>query len=400
MKKKVFCGLNEGDELLRENTGLSKTFVPLQPIIKWPGGKETELPYIREYLPEKYNNFYEPFVGGGSVFMWMEANRYFVNDKSKELASLYNSISAQNDRFFSIVENISQSWKNELSFAKRNEKYLKLYLKFREGDVSRDSLVSTISGYLEKDKGKLLSCLSGFFSWHRDIFEKELFVNLCRKLQRMKKLESEKGNMPSGDVYDNIETAFMSALYMYFRALYNDKSLTSADEDLGTALFVFIRNYAYSGMFRYNDKGDFNVPYGGIAYNRKLMDKKQVYYRSQPVQERFARTTVYNCDFEEFFSKASPRKDDFIFLDPPYDSEFSTYARNVFGREDQERLADYLINRCKAQWMMIIKNTPFIKSLYENKGLNIQAFGKKYLVSFMNRNEKDVEHLIIMNYGK
>ena len=30
----------------------------------------------------------------------------------------------------------------------------------------------------------------------------------------------------------------------------------------------------------------------------------------------------------------------------------------------------------------------------------LQAFGKKYLVSFMNRNEKDVEHLIIMNYGK
>ena len=50
--------------------------------------------------------------------------------------------------------------------------------------------------------------------------------------------------------------------------------------------------------------------------------------------------------------------------------------------------------------MMIIKNTPFIMSLYKDKGLNIQAFDKKYLVSFMNRNDKDVEHLIIMNYDK
>ena len=48
--------------------------------------------------------------------------------------------------------------------------------------------------------------------------------------------------------------------------------------------------------------------------------------------------------------------------------------------------------------MMIIKNTDFIFSLYNQKGLNINSFDKKYLVSFMNRNDKDVEHLIITNY--
>ncbi len=40
---------------------------------------------------------------------------------------------------------------------------------------------------------------------------------------------------------------------------------------------------------------------------------------------------------------------------------------------------------------MIIKNTDFILELYKNKGLNIQSFDKKYLVSFMNRNDKDVD---------
>lgn len=48
--------------------------------------------------------------------------------------------------------------------------------------------------------------------------------------------------------------------------------------------------------------------------------------------------------------------------------------------------------------MMIIKNTDFIFELYNKKGLNIQIFDKKYLVSFMNRNDKDVEHLLITNY--
>ena len=90
--------------------------------------------------------------------------------------------------------------------------------------------------------------------------------------------------------------------------------------------------------------------------------------------------------------------DDFIFLDPPYDSEFSTYAKNEFTRKDQERLANYLINHCKAKWMMIIKNTDFIFDLYNDNGLNIQSFEKTYLVSFMNRNDKNVEHLLITNY--
>ena len=47
---------------------------------------------------------------------------------------------------------------------------------------------------------------------------------------------------------------------------------------------------------------------------------------------------------------------------------------------------------------MVIKYTPFIYDLYNRNGIIIQKFDKKYLVSFMNRNDKDVEHLIITNY--
>lgn len=370
----------------------------LHPIIKWPGGKETELSYIRQFMPKKFKNFYEPFVGGGSVFMAMNAHHFYINDKSEELISLYRSISTQDSDYFFIIETLSKSWTNMLDFVKENRKYIELYCDYRDEKISKNELLDKVKFFLENDKKELLKCIPSFFSWHRDVFEKELFVNVCRKLQRMKKIESEKGALPESDIFDNVETAFMSALYMYYRALYNDKNLTSSNEKIATVLFVFIRNYAYSGMFRYNDKGDFNVPYGGIAYNHKLMDKKQAYYKSSAVKKHFSETTIFNEDFEKFFLLAKPEEKDFVFLDPPYDSEFSTYAQNTFGKAEQKRLADYLIKDCKAKWMMIIKNTPYIMSLYENKGLNIQAFGKKYLVSFMNRNEKEVEHLIIMNY--
>ena len=88
---------------------------------------------------------------------------------------------------------------------------------------------------------------------------------------------------------------------------------------------------------------------------------------------------------------------DFIFLDPPYDTEFSTYAKNDFDKDDQIRLSKFL-KSTKAKFMLIIKNTDFIYNLYNNNGFYIKSFDKKYLVSFQNRNNKDVEHLIITNY--
>jgi DNA adenine methylase len=151
-------------------------------------------------------------------------------------------------------------------------------------------------------------------------------------------------------------------------------------------------------MFRYNSKGEFNVPYGGIAYNKKNFRKKIDYLKSEPLQELLSKTNIVNSDFQDFFNLYEPTEKDFIFLDPPYDTEFSTYAQNDFVKTDQKRLADFLINTCKAKWMMIIKNTDFIFDLYNHPKIKISTFDKTYLVSFMNRNDKNVEHLLITNY--
>ena len=232
---------------------------------------------------------------------------------------------------------------------------------------------------------------------NQNIFTKELVKNLSRKMLRMKVLEDKKHLLPEEDLYSNIETAIKSALYMYYRTLYN--GIGDEQPQLRTALFLFIRNYAYSGMFRYNDKGQFNVPYGGIAYNGKSMDSKLSYYKSSQLQRHFGKTTIYNLDFEDFIKKTKPGQDDFVFLDPPYDTEFSTYAKNEFTKESQARLADLMLHHCKAKWMLVIKDTDYIRSLYKNKeGINIRTFEKEYLVNFMNRNDKKAEHLLITNY--
>ena len=185
---------------------------------------------------------------------------------------------------------------------------------------------------------------------------------------------------------------------MYFRQLYNKPKKYNIDSKTYSSIYYFIRNYTYSGMFRYNSSGEFNVPYGGMGYNNNSLDKKVAYISSEPIQEKLQETEIECSDFYEFMSSKNLNVEDFIFLDPPYDTEFSTYDQNEFNANDQKRLADFLINEVSCKWMLVIKNTEFIHGLYDKPNINIQYFDKSYNVSFMNRNNRETEHLMITNY--
>lgn len=372
-------------------------YTGLSPIIKWPGGKEKELKNILPNVPT-FDRYFEPFVGGGSVFMAIQAKEYYINDFSTELISLYRSIATSDNNFFKHAQLIDATWKNAELFFHSNSSLIDLYIKYREQHISKEELKSHIHSFCIDKQSDILNIIGDFFASLPCVLLKEIETNLYRKMVRMHDLEIKKHILSDADVKDNIETAIKSAVYMNYRELYNIKDRHIIDSTLHTAIFLFIRNYAYSGMFRYSSKGAFNVPYGGIAYNNKLMAKKIHYYKSEELLNHFATTNIYNLDFEEFLRETKPTKDDFIFLDPPYDSEFSTYAQNTFTHADQERLANYMINECRAKWMMIIKFTDFIFNLYNKKGINIKSFDKEYIVSFMNRNEKKATHLLITNY--
>jgi DNA adenine methylase len=214
----------------------------------------------------------------------------------------------------------------------------------------------------------------------------------------MKRIEGKKGKLIEQDILANIESALKSAFYMHLRHLYNKTSKYKFPPGLAAAVFFFVRENAYASMFRYNSQGEFNVPYGGISYNRKDLIQKISYMQSPQVRHRLSNTIIENMDFEAFLQKYPPQPNDFIFLDPPYHSEFSTYTRNKFGLSDHERLASYLSDQCQAKFMLVIKSTEVILDLYSDKGFNIRAFNKRYLVSFQDRNDREAEHLIITNY--
>lgn len=285
--------------------------------------------------------------------MAFNAEYFFINDKSSELINLYKFISEKDESFYKWANGIASAWKNTFAYASLISLET-LFISFRNNEIAVKELKNKIENFVKENEQSILNNLPNIFTMNRNTFISEVKTNFTRKLQRMKKLEIEKWMLSDEDVKANIETAFMSALYMYFRNLYNDREI-QRNTELYTALFLFIRNYAYSGMFRYNDAGEFNVPYGGASYNSKTLAEKFDYYQSEKVLNKFSHTKIDNLDFEDFFRQNEPKENDFVFLDPPYDSEFSTYAQNNFTKADQARLAKYLCNECKAKWMMVIK---------------------------------------------
>ena len=371
----------------------------LSPILKWAGGKEQELKYIHPNIPKKIKNYYEPFIGGGAVYFSLHTEKLFINDKSDELISLYNSITSKDEKFFNVVNEMIHNWGLLEKIIENNSKlFIDKYVSYSQNKTDDATVKNWLTSFVLKHSEEFNGMFDTTFNVNIHNFLKEINKNIANKMKRMKKIEIDRGTLPENDILDNMESALKSAFYMHFRHLYNNIEKYKINDSFATAIFFFIRNYAYSGMFRYNKSGGFNVPYGGIGYNRKNLAKKVAYLQSEELIAHLKKTTIDNLDFEDFFKKNKPKKDDFIFLDPPYDSEFSTYAQNEFTREDQLRLANYLIDECKANWMMVIKNTDFIYGLYNKKGIYISSFDKKYLVSFQNRNDKKAEHLIITNY--
>ncbi|MDM8288886.1 Dam family site-specific DNA-(adenine-N6)-methyltransferase [Slackia piriformis] len=65
---------------------------PVHPFVKWAGGKRQLLGEIRARMPRSYDNYYEPFVGGGAVFFDLGPSKATINDINTSLINAYCQI--------------------------------------------------------------------------------------------------------------------------------------------------------------------------------------------------------------------------------------------------------------------------------------------------------------------
>ena len=76
------------------------------PFVKWAGGKRQLITQIRERMPEKYNDYYEPFVGGGAVIFELLPANALINDINKALINTYKTICNELDDFLKEVNRL------------------------------------------------------------------------------------------------------------------------------------------------------------------------------------------------------------------------------------------------------------------------------------------------------
>lgn len=83
------------------------------PFVKWAGGKRQLLSKIQERIPENYNHYFEPFVGGGAVFFGTQPSKALINDINKALVNTYQRICDSPKEFLSEVNKIdSEMWED------------------------------------------------------------------------------------------------------------------------------------------------------------------------------------------------------------------------------------------------------------------------------------------------
>jgi DNA adenine methylase len=124
--------------------------------------------------------------------------------------------------------------------------------------------------------------------------------------------------------------------YLKIRERFNTKRLKPIEN---TALFIFLNRTCFNGLYRVNNKGLFNVPFGKYA-NPKICDEQTIYADS----ELLYNVEILNGDFAETLRYAD--ENSFFYFDPPYKplsetSSFNSYAKEDFNDDEQIRLCEF-----------------------------------------------------------
>ena len=272
-----------------------------KPFVKWAGGKRQIMDKLTKYVPDDFNTYYEPFIGGGALLFELSPKKSVINDSNKELMNVYEVLCDE-----------------------------------------------------EKFK-KLCSALN---SYERDHSEK-FYYEIRNK--------------------DRNKSAF-NRLSDYTRA----------------ARTIYLNKACFNGLYRVNSKNEFNVPFGKKTavntYEGGNLITISNYLTMNDIK-------ILSVDFEEAVKEA--KKGDFVYFDPPYDSDtstFNSYTEGGFDKEEQRRLARVFkeLDNKGVYVMLSNHNTTLINELY--KDYNIHVIEAKRNINANGKKRGKVEEVIITNY--
>ncbi|MFN2531388.1 MAG: DNA adenine methylase [Pyrinomonadaceae bacterium] len=158
----------------------------------------------------------------------------------------------------------------------------------------------------------------------------------------------------------SLEMENSASHYYLYRERFNELLSTGKSTTKEAAsLFYYLNRTGYNGLCRFNRAGEFNVPFGlysRINYQRDFGEYKPVISRWQFLSKPFDRLTLHPTDF--------------VYADPPYDVEFTQYAKGGFSWQDQIDTAEWLA-RHSGPAVLSNQATKRIERLYRKLGFKL-----------------------------
>ena len=272
-----------------------------KPFVKWAGGKRQIIDKLKRYVPDEFDTYYEPFIGGGALLFELSPRRAVINDSNEELMNVYSVLCDE-------------------------EKFKKM---------------CSVLNHYEKEHCE---------EFYYDIRNKDRNKNAYKRLSD------------------------------YTRA----------------ARTIYLNKACFNGLDRVNSKNEFNVPFGKKervnTYDGGNLITVSNYLTMNDVE-------ILSVDFEQSVKNA--KKGDFIYFDPPYDSEtstFNSYTEDGFGKDEQIRLAKVFkeLDSRGCYVMLSNHNTSLINDLYKN--FNIHVIEAKRNINSNGKKRGKVKEVIITNF--
>lgn len=272
-----------------------------KPFVKWAGGKRQIIDKLKKYVPDEFDTYYEPFIGGGALLFELSPKKAVINDSNEELMNVYE-------------------------------------------------------------------CLC----------DEEKFKKMC-------------------GVLNHYETEHSEAFYYDIRNKDRNKnSYNRLSCYTKAARTIYLNKACFNGLYRVNSKNEFNVPFGKKlkvnTYDGGNLITVSNYLTMNDIK-------ILCVDFEDALKSA--KKGDFVYFDPPYDSDtstFNSYTEDGFGKEEQRRLAKVFKELdAKGVYVMLSNhNTSLVNELY--KDYHMHLIEAKRSINANGKKRGKVEEVIITNY--
>ena len=164
------------------------------------------------------------------------------------------------------------------------------------------------------------------------------------------------------------------------------------------ARVIFLNKTCFNGLFRVNNQGQFNAPFGRYK-NPNFINSEVLRAVNKFLNEKDI--TILNVSFEKLLPEI--RKGSFVYLDPPYDpvsdtASFTGYSLDGFDKEDQKKLKEFCdqLNAKGVKFLLSNSATSFTKELYKDYEIEIVKVPR--IINSDATKRGNVDEILVRNY--